>query len=67
MSATLAVQVGAIAAGTLAAQHFVDELQRDQAAPSEAIERVRQLQIEHGTESLAISSFLSELSKRAAR
>jgi hypothetical protein len=64
MSAALANAVGAHAVGALAAQRFIDELRNDQAVPDEALERLQQIQIEHGVESPAVRAFLGELAKR---
>ena len=61
----LADKIGAIAAGTLRAQKVIQALRLEQAIPAEAIEELKQVQIEHGVESPAVGAFLSELAKRA--
>ena len=65
--ADLADRVGAIAAGTLAAQHFIADLRSDRAVPANALARFREVQIEHGCDSAAVEAFLAEMAKRTIR
>jgi hypothetical protein len=64
MNTALADRIGAIAAGTLRAQKFIHSLRLDQAVPAEALEQLKQVQVEFGCDSPAVGAWLAELAKR---